>query len=65
MRTTKRSLEVAARTARRLRDEADSHDPMLGDPAPGRSALERQRNRLAEPTKPFSISAVRDGGARP
>jgi hypothetical protein len=63
MRTTKPSLEVAARTARRLRDEAACiFDTSLGDPGPGRSALEQQRTKLLEPAKSISISAARGGG---
>jgi hypothetical protein len=63
MRTTKPSLEVAARTACRLRDEAASiFDTSLGDPGPGRSVLEQQRTKPLQSAKPISISAAHGGG---
>jgi hypothetical protein len=55
----KPSIEVAARAARRLREQADSRDDLLGDPGPGRSALE-QHKKPPEPSKSRGISAVRE-----
>jgi hypothetical protein len=60
--TIKPSVECAARAARQLRIAADPDlmDTSLGDPSPGRSALDRLRAKPPQPSKPtLSISASR------
>jgi hypothetical protein len=53
------SPEVLARRGRRLRDAFGLLDVTLGDPPPGRSALDAIRARPAPaPTPPFTISAA-------
>jgi hypothetical protein len=65
MLTSKPSAEIAARRARVLIEAARGFDFTLGDPAPGRSALEQLRNTPPTPPKPaFKISAARGDGGR-